>query len=224
MKTKHGVLVLLAFPILMSAMCNKEKVSTNNNTQMGNGSGYGLNQAFNLPAEPLSAPESESLLYMREEEKLARDVYKTLYAKWGSFVFSNIQSSEQRHMDAVKMLINKYGLTDPVVSDAVGVFTNTHLQQLYDQLVAKGSVSVAEAFQVGATIEDLDLFDLAKALQAIDNQDIRLVYDNLSRGSRNHLRAFYSNILAQSGTYTPQFIDQVLFDSIVNSGVETGRG
>ncbi len=61
----------------------------------------------------LTAAEEEGLLFMREEEKLARDVYLVLFDKWGLRVFENIAESEQRHMDAVLYLLGKYGLDDP---------------------------------------------------------------------------------------------------------------
>ena len=125
-------------------------------------------------------------------------------------------------MDAILMLLNKYSLTDPVGSNAVGVFNNTILQNLYNQLLLQGNTNVPEAYKVGATIEDLDIFDLKTALINIDNQDIRLVYDMLTKGSRNHMRSFYKNILNAGGTYLPQYITQAEFDAIINSPMENG--
>ena len=159
---------------------------------------------------------------MREEEKLARDVYITLYSKWSVNIFNNISSSEQTHMDAVLLLLKKYNLTDPVGSNAVGVFNNATLQNLYNQLVAQGNNSVLDAYKVGATIEDLDIFDLKNTLLNNDHQDIKLVYDMLTKGSRNHMRSFYKNILNTGGSYTPQYITQAEFDAIINSSMEIG--
>ncbi|MBK5280448.1 MAG: DUF2202 domain-containing protein [Bacteroidia bacterium] len=159
---------------------------------------------------------------MREEEKLAKDVYITLYQKWGVNIFTNMSASEQTHMDAVFVLLTKYSLTDPVGANAVGVFNNATLQNFYNQLVAQGSTTVLDAYKVGATIEDLDIFDLANALTKNDNQDIKLVYDMLTKGSRNHMRSFYKNILSTGSTYTPQYITQAEFDAIINSSMKTG--
>jgi hypothetical protein len=125
-------------------------------------------------------------------------------------------------MDAILMLLKKYQITDPVGSNAVGVFNNPALQTLYNQLVADGKVSALKAYTVGATIEDLDIYDLNNALKNIDNQDIQLVYSMLIKGSRNHLRSFYKNILKVGGTYTPQYITQAEFDDIIKSDMETG--
>jgi len=179
-------------------------------------------QVDTLPKELISTEESTSLIFSREEEKLARDVYAVMIEKWGTKIFSNISTSEQTHMDAILMLLNKYQIADPVGTNAVGVFNNSDLQTLYNELVADGKVSILKAYTVGATIEDLDIYDLNNALKNIDNKDIRLVYSMLIKGSRNHLRSFYSNILKVGGTYTPQYISQAEFDAIINSAMETG--
>jgi len=175
-----------------------------------------------FPVEALNADELNSLQLMREEEKLARDVYTTLYAKWKVNVFTNISSSEQQHTDAVLTLINKYNLSDPVVSSVVGVFSDPELQNLYNQLVAQGNLSVLDAYKVGATIEDLDIFDLEEALSKSDNQDIKYTFDLLTMGSRNHMRSFYGQIVGLGGTYSAQFITQAELEAIVTSPREKG--
>ena len=179
-------------------------------------------QISSLPVETISAAEKNGLLVMREEEKLAKDVYLTLYKKWNLNVFNNISSIEETHTSAVLSLLHKYNIPDPAGNNAVGVFENVTLQKLYIDLVAQGSVSLLEGVKVGATIEDLDIFDLEEYLKDVDNKDITYVINNLTKGSRNHLRSFYSQILSQKGTYSAQFITQSEFDNIVNSGRETG--
>lgn len=178
------------------------------------------------PANPtvtgtLSAVEAQSLSFMREEEKLAHDVYLALAAKWNLEIFVNIAASEQRHTDRIKMLLDRYQLTDPAKADA-GLFTDPDLQELYTALVDQGSASQLAALVVGATIEDLDIHDLTTELEKVDNLDIEQVYDNLMRGSRNHLRAFYSQITAAGGSYTAQYISQEELEQIVTTPVETG--
>jgi len=105
-----------------------------------------------LPLENLTADEKEGLVIMREEEKLARDVYLTLYNKWGLSIFRNIASSEQTHTDSIRYLIERYNLTDPVTDETIGVFTNQTFQDLYTALVKQGEQSLIEALKVGATI------------------------------------------------------------------------
>jgi hypothetical protein len=123
-------------------------------------------------------------------------------------------------MEAMLTIIKKYNLTDPMETSARGVYANPVLQSLYTQLVSQGRVSLLAAYQVGATIEDLDISDLNSSLAVTNNQDVRLVYDFLNKGSRNHMRSFYKNIKNWNGTYTPVYITQAEFDAIVNSAME----
>ena len=218
-----GFSILLAVLLCTVASCSKYDTPANNSNNNGNINAANLQaQITSLPTEPLNSAELTSLSFMREEEKLARDVYITLYNKWGVNIFTNISNSEQTHMDAILMLLSKYSLADPVSNNAVGVFNNVTLQNLYNQLVAQGNISVLDAYKVGATIEDLDIFDLKNALLNNDNQDIKLVYDMLTKRSRNHIRSFYKNILSVGGSYSPQYITQAEFDAIINTAMETG--
>lgn len=176
-----------------------------------------------LPSESLSEEETAGLLFMREEEKLARDVYQTLFDKWGIKIFSNIAQSEQTHTEAVRDLLEKYNLTDPVTDDTIGVFVNSDLQSLYNTLVERGLQSEVEALTVGAIIEDLDIYDLQNQIEKTDNQDIKLVYENLLRGSRNHLRAFTKQLNMRYVTYEPSYITQEDYAAIISSDQETGN-
>lgn len=220
---RSGFLLLVVIMIVSNVSCSKDDSPDENGNNNGNINMADLQAQINsLPIEPLNSFELTSLSLIREEEKLARDIYISLYNKWAVNIFTNISGSEQTHMESVLLLLNKYNLTDPVGTNAVGVFTDTTLQRLYDQLLIQGNASVLDAYKVGATIEDLDIFDLKNALTEIDNQDINLVYGKLGKGSRNHMRSFYKNILNVGGTYTPQYITQVEFDAIINSAMETG--
>lgn len=173
-------------------------------------------------ASTLSATEVEGLVYMREEEKLARDVYRVLGSLWG-LPFTNIVESEQRHMEAVRVVLDRYNVSDPVTDDAVGVFKNPILTRLYETLVAKGMTSRMEALIVGATIEELDIADIEKYLRDTNTHGIVSVYEELARGSRNHLRAFDANISVEGGVFTPQYISLDAYNNIVNSDTERGN-
>jgi hypothetical protein len=175
-----------------------------------------------VPKSPVSADEIEGLLLMREEEKLARDVYLTLAESWSIRAFSNIAGSEQTHMDAMREILDRYGIADPVKDDAVGVFTSPMLDDLYDELVAQGSVSAAEAVKVGAMIEELDIADLERLIAQTDNDDIKIVYQNLLKGSRNHLRAFDRQVQRYGASYEPQYISRADYDRILDSRQESG--
>ena len=175
-----------------------------------------------LPTELLTDEERTGILLMREEEKLARDVYQTLYEKWGLPIFANIAQSEQTHTEAVRDLLNKYDVIDPVTDDTVGVFTDQTLANLYRSLVAAGTQSETDALSVGATIEDLDISDLARLLTQTDNEDITLVYENVLRGSRNHLRAFTRQLTARDTPYTAQYISSTELETITSTDQERG--
>jgi hypothetical protein len=172
-------------------------------------------------ANGLTDAEIEGLLYMREEEKLAHDVYVTFYDMWGLQLFNNIASSELSHTDAVKNLLNMYNIDDPAVGAAVGVFTNPTLQSLYNDLVATGSKSLADAIKVGAAIEEIDILDLQQNLTGMTNTNIRQVYENLLKGSENHLRAFTSTLTRQTGeTYAPQYLSEAVYNAILSESVQ----
>jgi len=177
----------------------------------------------NLPVQELSAEEKAGLTKMREEEKLARDVYQVLYEQWGLAVFNNIARSEQRHMDAVKSLLDKYGLIDPITDSSIGNFTDPEMLELYTELVEKGKTSIVDALQVGATIEDLDIKDLYDFLEQTDNSDIKTVYQNLVKGSRNHLRAFSDQLSLNDATYEAQYLSASEIEKIIKSPKERGR-
>jgi len=147
-----------------------------------------------VQAAGLTEAETSWLTYMREEEKLARDVYIFLYGIWGTNIFNNISGSEQTHMNAVKTLLTRYGVPDPAAGKEQGVFTNQDLQTLYYQLIDDGSVSLVEALKVGIFIEETDINDLNMAIAATAHKDIKTVYANLRSGSYNHLNAFNSNL------------------------------
>ena len=171
----------------------------------------------------LSQEEITSLIHMREEEKLARDVYLTLYETWGQKIFSNIASSEQTHTDAVKTLLSAYKIEDPVTDDSVWVFQIPEMQELYDTLIAQWNLSLGDALTVWAIIEDLDIYDIQEFKKDITNEDILKIYDNLERGSRNHMRAFTKNLSKLGITYTPSYISELQYQEIIASEQERGN-
>ncbi len=176
------------------------------------------------PLQTPSAAEADGLAFMREEEELAHAVYAASAARWPTLpIFANIAASETTHTTAVKALLDRYQLADPLAGLPTGTFKTTALQVLYAQLVAASSTSLVDALKVGAQIEELDIHDLQTQIAEVDNADILMVYDNLLRGSRNHLRSYMRNLTNQGGSYTPQYLSPAAFDAIVQSAMETGR-
>jgi hypothetical protein len=175
-----------------------------------------------LPYEEVDTTEESHLVFMREEEKMARDLYLTFAELWGLPQFANVALAEQQHMDSVKLLMDKYAIVDPIVQDERGVFTNPDLQALYNDLLSQGQASAAEALRVAALVEEVDIADLDSALAEIDNQDLTQMFSNLQRGSRNHLRAFAGAIEALGTAYTAQWLDQESVNAILDTPMERG--
>lgn len=173
--------------------------------------------------EEITTADMEGLLLMREEEKLAHDVYMHLYGIYGQQIFLNIANSEQSHMDAVLVLLDGYGIEDPAL-DGEGVFSNQTLAELYAQLIDKGSAGLTDALTVGATIEDLDIADLQSWLDKTENSDIIRVYQNLLKGSENHMRGFVRNLVALGENYTPEYISEEEFEAILAASNSQGYG
>lgn len=146
--------------------------------------------ATSASAATLSDDTVEMLQYMVAEEKLARDVYTVLGDTYDVAVFDTIARSEARHMSSVRVLLERYGITDPTLGDPAGHFDSSTLQDLYDELVAKGMTSIGNAAEVGITIESVDIADLDTAIGTTDAADITRVLQSLRNGSENHLAAF----------------------------------
>ncbi|MEN8201664.1 MAG: DUF2202 domain-containing protein [Bacteroidota bacterium] len=168
--------------------------------------------------QELGEEEISGILFMREEEKLARDVYLYLYEIHPLRPFLNISKSEQAHMDAIKYLIDTYKLIDPVGDNLPGVFQNEELQELYDELIEKGSKSREEALKVGALIEEVDIIDLQTELEeTAKNEDVIRVFTNLCSASENHLRAFVRVLALYDVDYEPVLLEQEEFDRILEN-------
>lgn len=148
-----------------------------------------------------SIPEQDQdvqdmLVFMRQEEKLARDVYLYLDGLYGTNqpgakIFARIAESEQRHTDSVAQLLASYGIEDPVADAAIGEFADPALQELYDTLIVVGSAGLTEGLDVGVLIERKDMTDIVDAIElSLDYDDIVRVYTNLLAGSERHLDSF----------------------------------
>lgn len=142
----------------------------------------------------LTVTEKENILYLFEEEKLARDIYVEMYVSYGAYIFNNISESEQRHMDSVAKLISKYELDDTVVNNGPGIFLNEDIETLYGVLLEKGNIRLTSALGVGVEIEEMDIADIKDMLEETDKTDIIRVLTNLLNGSNNHLDAFNAQL------------------------------
>lgn len=142
-------------------------------------------------ATTISSAVAADLAFSRDEERMARDLYAAIAATYDNAVpFSTIMTSEQRHYDAIGVLLARYGVADPSAGKAAGVYANADIQKLYDSLLAEAKVSLTEAYKVGVAVENRDIADVEGAMSTATQADIDRVYGNLLNGSRMHLQAF----------------------------------
>lgn len=198
---KKVILVALATTFILSSSCSNSE------------------NDLEIQETVLSQEEKNDLFFSREEEKLAMDVYLFSFEKYGDIVFKNISYSEQNHMGQILVQLNYYNLSDPASSER-GVFANQDLQNLYNDLISKSTISHVEALKVGAFIEDLDIKDLEGLESRTTNESILNTYEILKCGSRNHLRNFTNQLEQVNVYYVPQYISLEEFNEIINSSNE----
>lgn len=168
----------------------------------------------------LDAGDISNLAYLREEEKLARDLNRALYELWRIPVFERISAVEQLHTGLLEELLARFGLPDPVIDDATGQFADEELGTRFDSLVAEGTRSPLDALHVAAAIEEIDMINLLRATEQTDNAAIASVYEGLLIGARNQLRASVAHIGSLGVAYRAQYLPQAEVDRIVRTPVE----
>jgi len=166
-------------------------------------------------AEPLGADEQRDLQRIREQRKLARDLYWDLAKHWGSLVLVRLGAAEQAHLNALDTLLDHYDLSDPVAGPAVGESGDPKFHALHAQIVEVGHRSEMAASQAGLLVEEMSLSDLAAARARTRRPEIAAVYDDLLRDSRNHLRALFRQMQRFEGEYVPQSLSLSDFEAIV---------
>ena len=173
-----------------------------------------------FPQEDISAVEETALLKVWQVQKLSRDLYQSFNEAWSSQIYENMSSDSQYHMDFVHILLGKFGI--PVPQDLAGIFTDQEIQNLFDLMLNAGNGSAVEALRMGAAAEDMIIDELQTLLVQTDNHEILIIYQNLLKSARNHLRLFV-NELAQIGiNYDPQYISGDDFLAIIATPTETG--
>jgi len=174
----------------------------------------------------LTDAEAATLTFICEEEKLAKEVYETYFAVWGSTIFEKISESETNHLATMQKMMAKFGLPDPTLTEGFGEFDNDELQSLFLSMTEPLPDSALEGYWVGGLIEETDIRDITEAIEQLeagsDSEPLLNAYGNLLRGSRNHLRAFARNIEAAGEVYVAQVLDQETVDAILDSGTERG--
>ena len=142
---------------------------------------------FSFQLMAITEKQKSDLVFMYQEEKLARDVYTYFSKIYDLKVFGNIAKSEENHMEQIETLLKAYKI--PVPKLKAGEFSDKELKVLYDKLIQQGKTSEKEALKVGILIEDKDIADLKEKIKNSPD-DIKFVYSNLLKGSENHKKAF----------------------------------
>jgi len=155
-----------------------------------NSNGHHNSSDISIQFTTLSETDVSSILFMIEEEKMARDIYDELFEQTGLIQFDRISDSEQQHYDTLLSTADKLGIDTSTLSTEAGVFTNIEVQNLYDQLMEQASVSTDAAINVGIAIEQTDIADLYTAIDSTEITLLGTVYNNLLDASMNHLNAF----------------------------------
>ena len=208
-KRNPVLIVILSLTLLYNCDDGNDEIHNNNNI---------TENINNDPNETLTTSDKEALLFMLEEEKLARDTYSYLGDLWSTNQFENIKNSEQTHMKAIESLLIKNNIDYTILPH--GEFNNQTLQDLYKQFEINGGISQSKALEIGTNIEDLDIVDLQNYIDTITNTDIIAIFQNLQCGSRNHLRSFVKAINKSGNIYVPQFLTQVQYADIISASSE----
>ena len=166
------------------------------------GAGYGMGQRFqrgpgdgtclNLtaPNGTLTVDQKTLLAKQAEEEKLAHDLYAAFAARYDVRIFDQIANAEVNHLSAIRMLLDRYGVTDPTEGKNAGQFASADVKTAYDRQLVQGTVSQRAALQVGVMVEKAQIAALRKAAQGVKAADVKHVYDRLIATSQLHLAAF----------------------------------
>lgn len=175
------------------------------------------------PSVPLTDIETENVTYFRKAEKMGRDLYVAFYDLWDYSMFDIAANSEQNHMDAMLLLIDLYGLPDPVADLDPGVFNDPDLEARYTELLTRGTPTLNEAMIAGAVTQEYEIAELTEALAIVENGNVVTIYNNLLLASRNHLRSFVKRMAILGITYTPEILTAEAFDEIMSVDWETGH-
>jgi hypothetical protein len=159
----------------------------------GNGTGMGTGAHADLTSVAsgtLTDAQKTTLAAMAEEEKLAHDLYSAFADTYSTRVFTRIANAETQHLSEIRVVLDRYDITDPTAGRAPGVFTSERFQQLYDAQLATGAAGLDAAYTAATMVEKTDVADLNSATTGVTAPDVLQVYTNLLAGSERHIAAF----------------------------------
>lgn len=152
----------------------------------------------NLPASgTLTASQRAELVSMALNEKLTHDLYAQFYQAYHLRVFDNVAAAENNHLQALRTLMARYGITDPTAGQPAGNFgASSSAQATYDRLLSQGKASEQAALNVASGLENDAISSYGTALNGLSAQDAVQVLQNLKAAETRHLAAF-SNWIAR---------------------------
>lgn len=190
-------------------------------------SAAGPGSAAGAPARDESAGkldfnEQTHLVFICEEEKLARDVYHLFDRRFPDLgVFAELEAGKESSRCAVEKLLRQYRVSIPRVNENVGVFSwgiyGRYFTEKFLVVSNQGSMNPLSALYAGAFLEELNILDIEQCpkvivdidngikdaascgMQYTDNPAIRAAYDELLAESRRHLRILVNNIEQRTG-------------------------
>ncbi len=164
--------------------------------------------------------EQQNLVFMREEEKLAWDLYREMHQIWGLSVFKSVSGEEKEHMKKMLGLLQMYNIPDPVQGDVPGRYVNVYISDIYQSLSQQGRRSVQDALKVCALQEEINILDLIRVSQSATQPKVLEVYAELQRNSISHLRSFAHSLEILGIRYQGVKIPQNTIDSIVQGPMD----
>lgn len=143
-----------------------------------------------LPASgTLSVSQRAELASMAQNEKLAHDLYAQLYQAYHLRLFSNLGAAEAGHLQALRTLMARYGVTDPTAGQAAGHFSTPAVQAAYERLLAQARTSQQTALTVARNLERDAIARCTAALNGVTAPDARQVMQHLKAAETRHLAA-----------------------------------
>lgn len=170
--------------------------------------------------QAFSDEERNNIKKISDDEYLAYATYKYICDKYDIDIFNNIAKSELTHYNTIFNLIKNDPESQNKFND---MFIFAETQSLYDTLTAQADISVLEALKVGLKIEELDIKDLETIKNTTTNSELNNIYNNLQKGSRNHLRSLYKVLSRYGESYTPEHLTQDELNSIILSPMELNK-
>lgn len=171
---------------------------------------------------PLTADETEFLYAIREDEKIAHDVYAAFSALYpAAKTISKIMTAESSHISAAEAVLDYYEIEYPPLSDT-GIFEDADRQALYNDLITKGTTLI-KAYGTMALMEEETVYAYKSIQNQLTNSNLSLLLSQLIKASSNHLRATVRQVVKLGGSYSPAYLSDEEYQTIINMAFENGN-